>query len=328
MVALPGCVSSDPKLAGGTRGGNGAVGYHIGTTSAVPPSPALPSDIAVSLPGLAEDLVFRKITPAKYNLDYPEFWILETEVTNRAFQSYLRANKRTKDDTHILAHSARPKRDADTFSSFSSSAGSDDIDDPDTAWRAGEFPTGMGDHPVACITLDEANNFCQWLNQLHGKQGFFRLPTWNEWMIAAYGGDRLYPWGDTWDADRAHMGIDYSAPITQQRTVPVRLKRGDCTPEQVLGLLGNVTEMIIDEDPTNQNYHGVGVRMMGGDYSTDSETGRGQPRKDYWGYIHNRDIRRSNLGFRVVLDPSSTLSLIKRPRLFAQRDTSWYIREP
>jgi len=66
---------------------------------------------------------------------------------------------------------------------------------------------GMGDHPINCVTWDEADTFCR----EHGK----RLPSEEEWEWAARGGARAlpYPWGDgapgaraCWDGDGNALG--------------------------------------------------------------------------------------------------------------------------
>jgi hypothetical protein len=38
-----------------------------------------------------QQAIFRKISPDVYKIDYPEFYLLETEVTNRMYREYLRA---------------------------------------------------------------------------------------------------------------------------------------------------------------------------------------------------------------------------------------------
>src|SRR5579871_3133498 len=47
-------------------------------------------------------LVFRLVSPAKYRIDYPDFYVLETEVTNAQFKAFLDATGATKDDLDVL----------------------------------------------------------------------------------------------------------------------------------------------------------------------------------------------------------------------------------
>lgn len=65
-------------------------------------------------------------------------------------------------------------------------------------WDHGVFRVAKGcdeQHPIACITVDEARGYCAWLSRTTGKT--VRLPTVDEWERAARGGLHRapYPWG-------------------------------------------------------------------------------------------------------------------------------------
>ena len=59
-----------------------------------------------------------------------------------------------------------------------------------------------GEHPVVCVSLEDAGAFCRWLTtEERGKGGIgprdeYRLPTDDEWSAAV--GTGKYPWGNAW----------------------------------------------------------------------------------------------------------------------------------
>ena len=191
-------------------------------------SKAEASSITVTAGG--EALKFIRISPTDYKIRYPNFYLLETEVTNKEFLAYLRGTGQTKNDIEVLEaieerHRKNTKTreeiqpDGSIIVTTEGTVSTGDVpyrvQDPSAIWRDGRYPKGLDDHPVALITLEDAKTFCAWLNKLCPQYGLFRLPTWNEWMIAAYGSDRAYPWGNDWSASKVHMSIGVEAKRTE-----------------------------------------------------------------------------------------------------------------
>ena len=285
--------------------------------------------------GSNQTLVFRLVSPAGYGIDYPDFYVLETEVTNAQFKAFLDAFGAPKDDTDVL----KIVNERENTIEFSTGDIPYKMEDASTIWRDGNYPDGLQDHPVALVTLHDATGFADWLNKTQGEMGVFRLPTWNEWMIAAYGKSRNYPWGNEWDRNCLHsshgfkLGFDFLGNAAQskeppKRTESVKARPSGRTPEGLFGMLGNVGEYIIEGDPTNDSYFNLGSRWMGGGFTDglaflDDEKDRLPPRNDYWGYSHHTTPRECDLGFRLILAPQKNADMLNHPRLFGQNNRAW-----
>lgn len=174
------------------------------------------------------------------------------------------------------------------------------IDDPRYLWHDNTYPLGCGSYPVTMVSIAEAEAYCKWLTERHKSLGTFRLPTKAEWMITAYGRDRLYPWGDKWDIEIPYVSRSWGK--SDLRTHPTQVGRltKDVTPEGVVNLWGNIGEIV-----SNRDY--AGVEWMGGSYNSYPWTDGTPfvPRNETWGGYDNPTSVLQSVGFRVLLQPAN-----------------------
>lgn len=128
---------------------------------------------------------------------------------------------------------------------------------PPRYWSGSDYPSGQADVPVAGVGWLDAEAYCAWVGK--------RLPTEAEWEKACRGTDgRIYPWGDTWEQDRANVGIPYSEPrsglwdkawtILQGEPMssglpglsPVGTYPEGASPYGVMDMAGNAAEWVLD----------------------------------------------------------------------------------
>jgi formylglycine-generating enzyme required for sulfatase activity len=97
-----------------------------------------------------------------------------------------------------------------------------------------QSPTGKDRHPVVGVTWRQAQSYAESCGK--------RLPTADEWDRAAAGGDkdaRVFPWGASEEGKSwAHLGVEPKA------THPVDAFPDDETPDGVVGMAGNVAEIV------------------------------------------------------------------------------------
>jgi hypothetical protein len=260
-----------------------------------------------------QSITFRRIQPSRYGTNAPAFFLMETEVTNEMYKRYLDATGRKKDDEETRRLFAAPM-DAPFGAIYN-------VHNKALCWSGNQFPEGRGEHPVALLNVPQATEFCMWLTKKYGNLGTFRLPTKTEWLIAAYGRGRRYPWGDQPDLRRFKKApwenrdeIFWYDRKTGQRgdmrrespaysSESVTARPAGRTPEGLFGIWGNVSELVIpDIRLENKAMMGMGAKWMGGGFGDEEN----EPGQDYWGYTHGPDIRCETLGFRVLLDPDDT----------------------
>jgi len=189
----------------------------------------------------------------------------------------------------------------------------------DASWRNPYFKQ-TDDHPVVCVTWNDACAFADWLNATDKAKpagSTYRLPTEAEWEYAARGPKSLtFPWGDEWDAARANFAgkgtgfpwDDKEADDGHLRTASVGSfsPKGD-SPFGLADMAGNVWEWCKDlygayegeeqKDPTGPATGGAGV-VRGGSWHAHPGHCRATPR--YRGPSGDRSY---DLGFRLVLVP-------------------------
>ncbi len=113
-------------------------------------------------------------------------------------------------------------------------------------WHA---PDGPGtrfrpDHPVVHVSHADAVMFCRWAE--------VRLPLESEWERAARAGVRTrYPWGDTWDHERANS-FRGDFPHGTAGTVPV--DAFEPNPGGLYNVVGNVWEWTAEQKLRGGSY--------------------------------------------------------------------------
>lgn len=206
------------------------------------------------------------------------FWIDKYEVTCAQYQRFLEAVRK---EGHKWCHPSEPHhKDHTPFHTYAWALR--------FSWVGGQPPKGMLNAPVVLVDWYDAYAFAKWAGK--------RLPTEDEWEIAARGGDgREYPWGNTFSLDKCNVG---------DQPVAVGLYPDGASPWGVLDMSGNAAEWTATAYEVNardgreyQGKYGQPV-IRGGSWD---DTSRGCR-------TSARDVRRSamyrstTVGFRCVSD--------------------------
>jgi formylglycine-generating enzyme required for sulfatase activity len=110
---------------------------------------------------------------------------------------------------------------------------------PPEHWSNGQIPAGEENHPVTNVTWYDANAYAEWAGA--------RLPTEAEWEKVASWDDakkvkRVYPWGDTFDANKCNSS---ESKIGDTTPVGKYSPHGD-SPYGIADMAGNVWEWCAD----------------------------------------------------------------------------------
>lgn len=104
--------------------------------------------------------------------------------------------------------------------------------EPGTDWKTCNWASraARADHPINCVSWEQANRFCGWMNK--------QLPSEEQWEMAGRGTDgRQFPWKDGDAAGKACVKNDAEAG-----TCKAGSNEMDRSPSGVLDMAANVKE--------------------------------------------------------------------------------------
>ena len=167
---------------------------------------------------------------------------------------------------------------------------------PPSYWANGQPLSGQEQWPVTSVSVADVTAFADWRSKRDGVT--YRLPTEDEWEFAARGGNQnyLYPWGNSWSADRAV--VDDASPKPVGSYTEGKNRWG------VLDLVGNVWEWTSSKAsyyPGNTTAvlaeHKDSIVYRGGSYATKTSETQATGTLRNW---QKPSTKHPSLGFRLV----------------------------
>jgi formylglycine-generating enzyme required for sulfatase activity len=233
-------------------------------------------------------------------IDCSAFWLAATEVTTGQFREFVTATK--------YVSAAERYEAIKTGVSFV-----EGLPPVELTWRRPGFESS-NEHPVTCVTYDDAVAYCAWLTEKHSVT--FRLPTTAEWQYAAtFGGTGSYDFPDLSQAARfvnvADAALAAVAPKFMKRslddgvphTAPVTAKSPGRNGLRLMH--GNVAEWCRNIEALNDPavLNGASV-LRGGSWLSSLEECASINRQ-----LSSKKISSNCAGFRVAYDVNTAAEL-------------------